>query len=116
MASHARSTSAVVDFVPETLNTGVFWKNRGVGARVFVSRLGEFLDAYSTDASRLQFKKSRTTVNVSLSYQWKPWLEFSADLMNAFNEPHVFYRALPDRISYYSRNGTTLTFSVSGRY
>lgn len=111
-----RSTSAVVDFVPETLNTGVFWKHRGVGARVFVSRLGEFLDAYSTDASRLQFKKSRTTVNVSLSYQWKPWLEFSADLMNAFNEPHVFYRALPDRISYYSRNGTTLTFSVSGRY
>ena len=41
---------------------------------------------------------SRTTVNVSLAYQWKPWLEFSADLMNAFNEPHVFYRAVPDRI------------------
>jgi len=111
-----RSTSAVVDFVPETLNTGLFWKHRGVGARVFVSTIGEFLNAYSVDASRLQFKKSRTTVNVSLSYQWRPWLEFSADLMNAFNEPHVSYRALPDRISLYSRNGTTLTFSVSGRF
>ncbi len=111
-----RSTSAVADFVPETLNTGLFWKHRGVGARVFVSRIGEFLDAYSSDPSRLLYKMSRTTVNVSLSYQWKPWLEFSADLMNAFNEPHVFYRALPDRISRYSWNGTTLTFSVSGRF
>lgn len=36
--------------------------------------------------------------------------------MNAFNEPHVFYRALPDRISRFSWNGTTLTFSVSGRF
>jgi hypothetical protein len=35
--------------------------------------------------------------------------------MNACNGPHVFYRARADRISYYSRNGTTLAFSVSGR-
>jgi iron complex outermembrane receptor protein len=114
--SGVRSTSDVMDFIPETLNTGVFWKNRGLAARIFVSRIGEFLDSYSADASRLQYKKSRTTVNVSLSYQWKPWLEFSADLMNAFNEPHVFFRAAPDRISAYSRNGTTMTFSVSGRF
>jgi TonB-dependent receptor len=114
--AETRSTNAVADFIPETVNAGLFWKYRGVGARVFVSRIGEFLDAYSSDPSRLQFKKTRTTVNVSLSYQWRPWLEFSADLMNAFNEPHIFYRARPDRISYYSRNGTTLTFSVSGRF
>lgn len=112
----ARSTSAVADFVPETLNSGVFWKHRGLGARVFVSRIGEFLDTYSADVSRLEFKQARTTVNVSLSYQWKPTLEFSADLMNAFNEPHVSYRALADRISRYSWNGTTLTLSVSGRF
>lgn len=111
-----RSTDAIADFVPETLNTGLLWKHRGLGARVFVSRIGEFLDTYSADASRLQFKKARTTVNVSASYQWRPWLEFSADLMNAFNEPHVFYRAIPDRISRYSWNGTTLTFSLSGRF
>ena len=72
--------------------------------------------AYSSDVSRLQYKEARTTVNVSASYQWRPWLEFSVDLMNAFNEPHTFYRALPDRISSYSRNGATLTFSVSGRF
>ncbi len=111
-----RSTDAIADFVPETLNTGLLWKHRGLGARIFVSRIGEFLDTYAADPSRLQFKKARTTVNISASYQWRPWLEFSADLMNAFNEPHVFYRAVPDRISRYSWNGTTLTFSVSGRF
>lgn len=114
--SGPRSTDDVQDFIPETLNTGLFWKYAGVGARVFVSRISDFLDSYSTDPSRLQYKKARTTVNVSLSHQWRPWLEFSADLMNAFNEPHVLYRARPDRISSYSRNGTTLTFSVSGRF
>jgi iron complex outermembrane receptor protein len=111
-----RSTSDVQDFIPETTNAGLFWKHRGVGGRIFVSRISDFLDAYSGDASRLQFKEARTTVNVSASYQWRPWLEFSADLMNAFNEPHTYYRAVPDRISSYSRNGTTLTFSVSGRF
>ncbi len=114
--SGPRSTSDVADFIPETVNSGVFWKYRGIGARVFVSRIGEFLDSYSSDASRLQYKETRTTVNVSLSYQWRPWLEFSADLMNAFNEPHVYYRAVPGRISSYSLNGTTLTFGVSGRF
>lgn len=79
-------------------------------------RVGSFSFLVADDPSRLQFKKARTTVNVSASYQWRPWLEFSADLMNAFNEPHVFYRAIPDRISRYSWNGTTLTFSVSGRF
>jgi len=114
--SGPRSTSDVQDFIPETVNTGLFWKHRGVGARVFVSRIGEFLDAYASDPSRLQYKMSRTTVNVGLSYQWRPWLEFSADLMNAFNEPHVYYRARPDRISLITRNGTTITLGVSGRF
>ena len=111
-----RSTSDVERFIPETINAGLFWRHRGVGSRLFVSRISDFLDAYSSDASRLSYKKARTTVNVSLSYQWRPWLEFSADLMNAFNEPHTFYRARPDRISYHSLNGTTLTFGVSGRF
>ena len=30
-----------------------------------------------------------------------------------FNEPHVLYRARPDRISSYSQNGTTLTFATA---
>jgi TonB-dependent receptor len=114
--SGPRSTSAVENFVPETLNTGLFWKYRGLGARVFASQIGEFLDSYSDDPSRLLFKKARKTMNVSLSYQWRPWLEFSADMMNAFNEPHIFYRGLADRISTYTWNGTTITFGVSGRF
>jgi len=111
-----RSTTDVERFIPETTNAGVFWRHRGFGSRIFVSRISDFLDAYSSDASRLQYKKERTTLNVSLSSQWRPWLEFSVDLMNAFNEPHIFYRARPDRISSYSLNGTTLTFGVSGRF
>ncbi|MSU50724.1 MAG: TonB-dependent receptor [Opitutus sp.] len=111
-----RSTSDVERFIPKTTNAGVFWRHRGYGARLFVSRISDFLDAYSSDPSRLQYKRERTTLNVSLSYQWRPWIEFSVDLMNAFNEPHTFYRARPDRISSYSLNGTTLTFGVSGRF
>lgn len=111
-----RVTDEVEDFIPETANLGVFWKYRGVGARILVSRISGYLLTYSSDPSRLEYEVDRTTVNIGLSYQYRPWLSFSVDITNAFNEPKTWYRSVPNRVSLYSVNGTLINFGVSGRF
>ncbi len=112
----ARSTDEIAGFVPKVGNAGLTYKYRGFGARLLVNYHGSSLATYAADASRLLYRADRTLVTVGASYQWSPRLEFSCDIVNLFNEPQVNYRYSPNRPSTIVRSGTTITFSVSGRY
>jgi outer membrane receptor protein involved in Fe transport len=55
-------------------------------------------------------------VNLGLTYQWRPNVQFTLDAGNLFNEPQVLYRGFAHRMSTTILNGTTLTFGVNGRF
>jgi TonB-dependent receptor len=112
-----RKTGEVPGFIPFTANANLHWRHRGFSARVLWNRTGEYINAFTdTGSGRNQYTRSRAVVNAGVAYQYKPWLSFSIDVGNLFNEPQVFYRGIADQISEYRIPGTTVTFGVSGRF
>jgi hypothetical protein len=51
-----------------------------------------------------------------VAYQYRPWLSFTIDVANIFNERQEWYRGVPDQMSEFRIPGTTITFGVSGRF
>jgi TonB-dependent receptor len=112
-----RRTGEVVGFIPFTANANLYWRHRGFSARAGLNRTGEYINAFTASGSgRNQYIRSRTIVNAGIAYQYRPWLGFSIDVNNLFNEPQVWYRGVADNISEYRIPGTTVTFGVSGRF
>ncbi|HEY1108203.1 MAG TPA: TonB-dependent receptor, partial [Opitutaceae bacterium] len=112
-----RRTGEVPGFIPRAANVILSWRHRGFGARIVGNRVGDYISAF-TEASpgRNQYVRSRTVVNAGLAYQWRPSVSFAVDVQNIFNAPQQFYRGIPDQMSEYRIPGTTITFSVSGRF
>ncbi len=111
-----RSTDKVAGFVPEAANFGVTYKNRAWSARLVGNHTSGYLTTYDANPARLRFRDGRTLFNLGLSYQVRPWLEFSADIVNMFNKPQRFYRGSEDRLQTWIVNGTSVTLGVSGRF
>lgn len=111
-----RSTEEVADFVPETANGGLTFRHRGFSARLMLNYTGTYLDTYAADASRLLYRRGRTLVNGGLSYQVNSGLTLSCDIVNAFGKAQEFYRYAPSRLATWIDNGTSITFSVSGKF
>ncbi len=112
-----RTSGEVAGFVPRTANASLSWRHRGFSTRVVATRTGEYLNAFTAAGSgRNQYTRERTVVNAGFAYQYRPWLTFSMDIGNLFNEPQVFYRGIADQISEVRIPGTTVTFGVSGRF
>lgn len=112
-----RGTDEVPGFVPETANLSLSWRYRGFGTRVNVNYTGEYLNAFTSAGSgRNQYITERMVVNLGLSYQVRPQLNFSVDVGNVFNEPQQFYRGVPANMSEYRLPGVTVTVGVSGRF
>lgn len=109
-------TNEVADFVPETANAGVTFSHRRISARLNSNYTGTFLDTYNVDRSRLLYRKGRWIHNLNLSYRINSFLSLSCDIVNVLNEPQQLYRYLPSRQGTYTVNGTTVTFSVGGRF
>ncbi|WP_414661749.1 TonB-dependent receptor [Horticoccus sp. 23ND18S-11] len=112
-----RRTGEVPGFVPRTANVSLSWRHGGFGTRIVANRTGEYINAFTaTGSGRNQYTVARTIVNVGVAYQYRPWLSFSMDVGNIFNEPQVFYRGIADQISEVRIPGTSVTFGVSGRF
>lgn len=110
------STNQVANFVPETANAGLSFNYRSFSSRLLLNYTGDYLSNYSTDPSRLQYRDSRTIVNLNLSYRLHRDLSVFCDISNLFNEPQRLYRYSSDRVSALTYNYTTLTLGVSGRF
>jgi TonB-dependent receptor len=112
-----RGSGEVAGFVPRTSNVNLSWRYRAWGARIVANRTSDYLNAFTaTGSGRNQYTVERTVVNIGAAYQFKPWLSFSVDVGNVFNESQTFYRGIPDQISTVRIPGTTVTFGVSGRF
>jgi len=112
-----RRTGEVPGFIPRTGNVILSWRHRGFGARLVANRTGQYINAFTANATgRNQYIRARTIVNAGIAYQWRPDVSFSIDVANVFNEAQIFYRGIPDQMSEYRIPGTTITFGVSGRF
>jgi TonB-dependent receptor len=113
----SRRTGEVPGFVPRTANVNLNWRHRGFGARIVANRTGEYISSFTANSpGRNLYVRPRMIVNAGLAYQYKPWLSFTLDVANIFNEPQEWYRGIPDQMAEFRIPGTTITFGVSGRF
>jgi outer membrane receptor protein involved in Fe transport len=88
-----------------------------LGVRIVANRTGSYISAFTASSfGRNLHVLERTIVNAGIAYQYRPWLNFSIDVGNLFNEPQAFYRGIPDQMQSTIVPGTTITFGVSGRF
>ena len=112
-----RSTGQVPGFIPRTGNASISWRYRSFSTRLLYNYVGSYITSYNAaspgySAYRFEYE----TVNLGVAWQFRPSLQFTADVANFFNEPQRTYRGFRERMSGTIINGTTLTFGVNGRF
>ena len=112
-----RSTGQVPGFIPRTGNVSLVWRYGAVSARVSANYVGSYITNYTApDSPRNLYRFSRTITNIGAAYHYRPWLNFTVDVSNLFNETESFYRGYRDRMSSTNIPGTTITMGVNGRF
>lgn len=107
----------VTSFIPHAANAALSWRYRKFNARVLYNFTGEHITAFNaTNPELSQYRFSMKTVNLGLSYAYRPWMNFSVDLANAFNEPQRFYIGYKDRVRRTIVNFVPVTISMNGRF
>jgi len=110
-------TRDVEGFVPRSGNASLYWRHRGLTARVIVNHTGSFLNARSAVSPALhRYWFDRTVIHAGIGYQWKPSVTFSVDVNNLTDAPQSAYRGVKEHMQFKLYGGTTITAGVSGRF
>ncbi|MGH8020690.1 MAG: TonB-dependent receptor [Opitutaceae bacterium] len=93
-----QSTDQIAGFIPEFVNAGVSFAWRGIDVRLQWNWVGEHLDVYSSDPSRLRYRVTRDFINLKTKYRFYENYSVYFDILNVFNEPtDVIYQYKPER-------------------
>lgn len=112
-----RRTGEVAGFIPRSGNVILSWRQGRLSARLRANHTGDYIQSYSAaSVARNQYVRARTVVGASLGWEVRPGVGFSCDVANATNAHQVYYRGIPDQMSLDRNSGTTVTFSVNGRF
>ena len=112
-----RGTGEVAGFIPRTGNAIVSWQYRRFSARVVTNYTSDWLRNFTAVGSGQNlYTRKRVVTNIGISYQYRPWLTFSADMQNAFKAVQSWYRGHPDQLAQVYIPGPALTLGVSGRF
>jgi iron complex outermembrane recepter protein len=107
----------VQGFIPHAANASLSWRYRKFSTRVLYNFTGEYITSFNAANPALRlYRLSYKSVNVGMSYQFRPTLSVSLDAANIFNEPQVFYRGFKDRTQRTLMNFVTLTAGINGRF
>lgn len=114
---YSDGANVLANFVPKTYNVGLSYDWRGFGARVEY----HYKSAYVSGVDNSNFLLSNTvtddpTVDLNLSYKWKPWLTAFVDVVNIYNNSPDWYIGNQQRIVMSELYGTRLNFGISGRF
>lgn len=112
----AQSVSPLAEFVPETWNVGLRFSHGRFRANYLVNYTGEYLFAYSSDPTRLRYKKAFTNTTISTSWAIKPSLEVYLDAYNVYDASQSYYYGVPEHLQQYSIKGMMLSLGVRGRF
>jgi iron complex outermembrane receptor protein len=112
-----RSTNEVPGFIPRTGNASLSWRHGKFSTRVLYNFVGSYITAFTAGTpARNNYRYKYETVTAGVAYQYRPWLQFTVDVANLFNEPQALYRSVPSQMSTTIINGTSITFGVNGRF
>lgn len=105
-------------FIPRTMNASLSWSYKKFNTSWSYNYTAEHIrDIYNTtNPSRNRYMNSRKLVNASARYEINPRLILGVGLQNVFNEPQIYYRSIPDQMETFLVNGTTMTFTIEGRF
>ena len=111
-----QAVSSLAEFVPTSWNAGVRHSFGRFRTNLLVNHTSEYLFTYSTNATRLLYKKAFRNTTLSVSYALRPSVEFYADAYNLLNQPQRLYYGVPHHLQTYSEKGMLLNFGVRGRF
>ncbi len=112
--STARSTTDVLNFIPETINLGVSFAYRRLVARVMWNETGQYLNSYNNNPALLRYTSRRAMLDASVSYRLhKAWTAF-VDVRNITNSVRSWERAAGMTNSYIFF--TALNLGVKGEF
>ena len=112
-----RRTGEVVGFIPRSGNVILSWRHRRLSARLRANYTGDFIQSYSAaSVARNQYVRARTVLGASAGWELRPGVGFTCDVANLTNAHQIYYRGVPDQMSLDRNSGTTVTFSVNGRF
>ncbi len=105
-------------FIPRTMNASLSWSYKKFSTSVSYNYTAEHIrDLYNVaNPSRNRYMHSRKLVNASARYEINPRLILGVGVQNVFNEPQIYYRSIRDQMETFLVNGTTMTFTVEGRF
>ena len=108
----------VTNFIPHAANASLSWRHRsGFSARALYNFTGEYITSFNANNPALNiYRHSFKTLNLGVSYQYKPSLGFSIDVANALNEPQELYMGRKDRLRDSITNFVTVAIGVNGRF
>lgn len=109
-----RSTTDVLNFIPEAINAGLTYTYRGFGARVMWNKTGRFLNTYNANPSQLRYTLEREMWDASLSYRFNRRYTIFVDVRNITNAPRSWERAAGVTNAYIFF--TAVNFGIKGEF
>ncbi len=105
-------------FIPRTMNASLSWSYKKFNTSWSYNYTAEHIrDVYNfAQPSRNRYMNSRKLVNANARYEINPRLIVGVGVQNVFNEPQIYYRSIPDQMETFLVNGTTMTFTIEGRF
>lgn len=104
-------------FVPETANAGVTYRWRDLTTRVSWNYTGDFLRTRNNDINQQLRYRAKSTVDLSLQYQYRPQLGIYVDLVNIGDSWPVWYTGTnPQRVRIADSYGMRANVGVTGRF
>ncbi len=106
----------IAGFIKRTGNVGVSYIKHKYTVRLSANYEGESLKGFNADPARRNYLLSRTTVDFSVRYAYRPRLNFFVDFKNLFNEKEFQYTGLSHRTINNRIFGTRMTAGISGSF
>lgn len=110
-----RSTTDVLNFIPEAINAGLGYSYRGFGARVMWNRTGRYLNTYNANPALLRYTRTRETIDASISYRFKRAYTVFLDVRNLANEPTNRWERAAGLVNAYF-TFTNVNFGIKGEF
>jgi TonB-dependent receptor len=109
-----RSTSDVLNFIPEAINAGLSYSYHGWGARASWNRTGKYLNSYNANPALLRYTLQRDMYDASISYRTRRGHTFFVDVRNITNSPRSWGR--PAGVTNAYIFFTSVNFGVKGEF
>jgi iron complex outermembrane recepter protein len=106
----------IAGFIKRSGNLGLSYIKHNYTIRLSANYEGDSMRGFNPDPARRNYMVSRTTVDFSVRYAYRPRLNFFVDFKNLFNEKEFQYTGLEHRTINNRIFGTRMTAGISGSF